>query len=53
MSTGFPSQEYWRELPFPIPGDLPDSGLELGSLVAPVSAGRFFTTAPPEKLHKC
>ena len=43
---GFPWQEYWSELPFPIPGDLPDSGIEL---VAPVLAGRFFTTAPPGK----
>ena len=30
-SMGFPRQEYWGGLPFPIPGDLPDSGIEAGS----------------------
>ena len=25
----FPRQEYWNGLPFPSPGDLPDSGIEL------------------------
>ena len=25
---GFPQQEYWSELPFPSPGDLPDPGVE-------------------------
>ena len=25
---GFPRQEYWRGLPFPITGDLPDQGME-------------------------
>ena len=24
----FPNQEYWRELPFSSPGDLPDPGIE-------------------------
>ena len=24
-------QEYWSELPFPSPGDLPDPGIEPGS----------------------
>ena len=24
LSMGFPRQEYWSELPFPSPGDLPD-----------------------------
>ena len=28
---GFPRQEYWSGLPFPSPGDLLDSGTELGS----------------------
>ena len=27
---GFSRQEYWSELPFPPPGDLPDPGLEPG-----------------------
>ena len=25
---GFSRQEYWSELPFPSPGDLPDAGIE-------------------------
>ena len=32
LSTRFPRQEYWRELPFPSPGDLPDPGIEPMSL---------------------
>ena len=31
LSMGFPRQEYWRGLPFPSPGDLPDQGIELAS----------------------
>ena len=29
LSMGFPRQEYWTGSPFPSPGDLPDSGMEL------------------------
>ena len=28
QSVGFPRQEYWSRLPFPSPGDLPDSGIK-------------------------
>ena len=28
LSMGFSRQEYWGGLPFPSPGDLPDSGIE-------------------------
>ena len=31
LSMGFPRQEYWSGLPFPPPGDLPDSEIELRS----------------------
>ena len=31
LVMGFPRQEYWSGLPFPAPGDLPDSGFELAS----------------------
>ena len=41
---GFLRQEYWRGLPFPSPGGLPNSGTELES---PALAGEFFTTEPP------
>ena len=42
----FPRQEYWSGLPFPLPGVLPDPGLETES---PELAGRFYTSEPPEK----
>ena len=45
----FSRLEYWSELPFPTPGDLPNPGIEPASLVSPVLAGRFFTTEPPGK----
>ena len=49
---GFPRQEYWSELLFPSPGDLPNPGIKR---VSPALAGRFFffffTTEPPGKLH--
>ena len=37
-------QEYWNELPFPFPGDLPDTRIEPMSLISPARAGGFFTT---------
>ena len=42
-------QNYWRGLPFPTPGDLPDPGIEPVSLASPALPGRFFTTVPPGK----
>ena len=32
LSMGFPRQEYWSRLPFPSPGDLPNTGMELKCL---------------------
>ena len=40
----FPKQEYWKGLPFPSPGDIPDPGIEL---MSPALAGEFFITEPP------
>ena len=31
LSMGFSRQEYWSGLPFPSPGDLPDTGIKPGS----------------------
>ena len=45
----FSRLEYWCGLPFPIPGDLPDPGVEPVSLMSPALAGRFFTAVPPRK----
>ena len=46
LSMGFPRKEYWSELPFPSPVDLPDSEIEPGSSAL---ASGFFTTEPPRK----
>ena len=45
LSMGFPRQEYWRGLPLPSPGDLPNPGIKPGSPVSLVLAGVFFTTS--------
>ena len=45
LPMGFPRQEYWSGLLFPIPRDLPNPGIEPGSLVlraVSCIAGRFF-----------
>ena len=47
LSMGFSRQEYWRELPFPSPGDLPNPGTETKS---PALASRSFTTEPSPSL---
>ena len=43
---GFPRQEYWSELSFPSPGDLPNAGIQHAS---PALAGGFFNTELPAK----
>ena len=45
---GIFQQEYRSGLPFPLPGDIPNPGIEP---TAPALAGRFFTTVPPEMPH--
>ena len=49
LSMAFPGQEYWSGLPFPSPGHLPSSGMELASPVSPALAGGFFTIVQPGK----
>ena len=44
LSMGFSRQEYWSGLPCPLPGDLPNPGIEPASLMSPALAGGFFTT---------
>ena len=46
LSTEFSRQEYKSGLPFPLPGDLPNSGVEPRSPVSPALAGRLFTCVP-------
>ena len=45
LSIGFFNQEYCNGLPCSPPGDLPDPGIELGSLKSPALAGGFFSTS--------
>ena len=42
---GFSRQEYWRRLPCPSPGDLPDPWVEPLTLMSLELAGGFFTTS--------
>ena len=53
LSIGFSRQEYWCGLPFPSPGDLPNPGIELVSLVSSALAGRFFTTTTGATWEAC
>ena len=46
----FSRQEYWRGVPFPTAGDLPNPGIKPTSLVSLALAGVFFTIVPPGKL---
>jgi len=45
-SLGFSRQEYWSGLPFPSPGDLPNSGIKPGS---PTLEADALTSEPPGK----
>ena len=45
LSMGFSRQEYWSELPFPTPGDIPNPRIEPVFLMAPALAGGFVTTS--------
>ena len=49
LSMTFSRQEYWSELLFPTPGDLPNPGTETESPVSSALADKFFTTVPPGK----
>ena len=40
---GFSRQEYWSELPFPPPGDLPDPGIKTVAPMTPTLQEDSFT----------
>ena len=50
LSMGFSRQEYWSGLPFPLPGDLPNLGIESMSLLSSALVG--CTSEPPGKPRK-
>ena len=45
----FSGQEYWSQLPFSPPGDLPDPGIESMSFASHALIGGFFIIALPGK----
>ena len=47
----FSRQEYWSELPFLIPGNLPNPSIKPMFLASPALAGGFFTTVPLGSPH--
>ena len=47
----FPMEFSTEWLPCPLPGHLPDSGIEPTSLVFPALAGGFFTTSTTWEAH--
>ena len=51
LSREFSRQKYWSGLPFPSPGDLPNSGVKPMSLPSHALAGRLFTTTHLEALY--
>ena len=51
LSMVFFRQEYWNGLPFPTPGDLPDTGIESLPFKSPALAGKFFTTSAAWEAH--
>ena len=51
VSMGVSRQEYWSGLPFPIPGDLSDPGIEPESFMSLALAGGFFTTSANWEAH--
>ena len=48
---GFSRQEYWSGLPWPLPRDLPDPGIEPPSLMSAALAGGFFATSATWELE--
>ena len=53
QSIEFSRQEHWSGLPFPLPGDLPHSGMEPGSPVSPALQADSLPSEPPGKPHHC
>ena len=53
---GFPSQQYWSELPFSSPGNLPyllgRTRIQRVEPASPALTGRFFTIEPPGKPYE-
>ena len=51
LSMGFSRQEYWGGLPFPLRGDLSDTGIELMSPVSCIGKQILYQWAENKNLH--
>ena len=51
LSMGFSRQEHWSEWSCPLPGDLPNPGIEPASLMSPALAGGIFTASTTWEAH--
>ena len=47
----FSRQVHWTGVPFPIPRDLPNPGIEPTSLISPALADEFFTSSATWEAH--
>ena len=52
LTVEFSRQEYWKMVPFPLPGDFPNPGIKPVSLTSPALAGVFFTITATWEAHK-
>ena len=53
LSLGFSRQEYWGELPFPSPGDLPDPGIKTRSPTLQADSLPSAADADAKSLQSC
>ena len=53
LSMGFSRQEYWSALPCPLPGDLPNPGIESTHLITSALEDRFSTTSTTWEAQVC
>ena len=51
LSMGFSRQEHWSGLPCPLPGDLPDPGIQPASLRSPEQVGSLSLALPGKPLN--
>ena len=52
LFMGFPRQEYWSELPFPSPGDLPNPGIKPATPACQVDSLPLSHLESPNLLRK-